>query len=84
VENLHGRVGGVDALAAGSGGAADGDLQVLRLEDDVDLLRFGQDGDGDGAGVDAALGFGGRHPLDPVDAALVLQAAVNILPVMER
>ena len=30
--------------------------------------------------MDAALGFGLRHPLHPVDAAFVLQAAVGPLP----
>ena len=40
---------------------------------DVDVLGLGQHEDAGGAGVDAALRLGDRHPLDAVDAAFVLQ-----------
>ena len=41
-----------------------------------DVVRFGQDGDGSGRGVDTALRFRLGHALDAVDAAFVLEAAV--------
>ena len=75
VEDLDGRVGGVDALPPGAAGAADLDAEVLRAEFHVDLLRFGQHGDRGGGRVDAALSLGGGDALDAVDSALVAQAA---------
>ena len=39
----------------------------------------GHDGHGDGRGVDAALGFGGRHALDAVRPGFVLEAAVDLV-----
>jgi hypothetical protein len=78
VEHLHGGIGGVDALAAGTGGAADRDLELVGFDFDVHFPGFGKDGNGAGAGVDAALRLGGGDALDAVDAALVLQAFVNV------
>ena len=40
---------------------------------DVDLFRFGHDGDGRGGGVDTSLRFGLGDALDAVDAGLVLE-----------
>jgi hypothetical protein len=79
MEDLDGRIGGIDALAAGAGGAADSDLEIVGFQDDVDLLGFWEDGDGDGAGMDAALGFGGGDALDTVDAAFIFESAVDVL-----
>ena len=45
----------------------------------VDVLGLGQGGDGGGRGVDAALGLGGRHALDPVRAALELEHRVRAI-----
>ena len=51
---------------------------------DVDFFGFGQHGHRRGRGVDPAAGFGGRHALDAVHAALVLQPAVDVLALDER
>ena len=44
---------------------------------DVDLVGLGQHGHGGRRGVDAPLALGGRHPLHPVHAALVLEHRVR-------
>jgi hypothetical protein len=80
VNDLHGGIGRVHALAAGTGSAAAADLQILVLDFDVDLFRFGQHGDGAGAGVDAPLRLGRRHTLNAMHAALVFEAFVDIRP----
>jgi hypothetical protein len=81
VNDLHRGVRGVYALAAFAGGAADIDFDLVRLDFHVHFLCFRQHGDGGGAGVDAALRFGRGHALDPMHAALVFEAFVNILTV---
>ena len=75
MEDLDGGFGAVDVLAAGAAGAADFDAEVFGAEFDIDFLGFGEDGDGDGGGVDAALGFGLRDALDAVDAGFVFEGA---------
>ena len=79
VEDLDGGVGGVNALAAGTGGAADFDADFVHVEIEVDFFGFWKDGDGGGGGVDAALGFGGGDALDTVDAAFVFEDAEDVL-----
>ena len=78
VRDPHGRVRRVDRLPAGAGRAVDVDLEVVGVDLDLDLLRLGQHGHRRGGGVDPALGLGGRHALDAVRAALVLQADVGV------
>src|SRR6185312_11977869 len=73
VRDPHRGVGGVDALAAGSGRAVDVDAKVVRVDLDLDVLGLGQHEHPGGRGVDAALRLGGRHPLDAVHAALELE-----------
>ena len=84
VGDADGRVGGVDRLAAGAGGAEGVDAEVLGFDLDVDLFGLGQDGDGDGGGVDAALGLGGGHALDAVHAGLVLEQRVDAVAFDDR
>ena len=50
----------------------------------VDLLRLGQHGDGDGGGVDAAAGLGDGHALHAMDTALESELPVNVLPADEE
>ncbi len=78
--NLHRRVGRVYPLASRAGGPADVDLQVVRLDFDIDSLRLGQHGDGNGARVHAALCLGGWHALYAVDAAFELELPEHVLP----
>ena len=79
VRDPHRRIRGVDALASRAPRAVDVDAQVVGVDLHVHLLGLGQHRHGDGRGVDAALGFGGRHALHAVNAALVLEGAVGPL-----
>ena len=63
----------VDVLAAGALRSHGVDLEVVRLDLDVDVLDLGQHRDGRGRGVDAALRLGVGHALDAVHAGLELQ-----------
>jgi hypothetical protein len=60
-------------LPARTAGAIDIDLEILVLDADVHLVRFGQDGNGCGGSMDAPARFGNRHALHAVDAAFELQ-----------
>src|ERR671913_1590843 len=71
------RVRGVHALAAGTAGAVHVDLEVPRVDLDLHILGFGQDGHGRRRGVNAALALGLGHPLDPVRPAFVLEDRVG-------
>ena len=78
VRHTHGRVGLVDVLAPGAAGTVGVDAQVGR----VDLHLFGfvglrQHRHRAGAGVDAALGFGGGHTLHTVAARFELELAIH-------
>ena len=74
----HGRVGGVDGLAARARRALDVDPEVAGLVDlHLDLVHLGQDDDGRSARVDAAAGLRRRDALHAMDAALELEPAVG-------
>src|SRR5690606_4643953 len=77
VGDAHGRIGGVDALAAGTTRTERVDAQVLRIDLDVDFFGFRQDGHRGRRRVDTSAGFGYRHALHAMDAALELQAPVH-------
>ena len=79
MRDADGRVGRVDALAAGARGAVGVDAQVGLLDVDVDLVGLGQDRHGGRGGLDAALALGLRDALDAVDATLVLHDGVDLL-----
>ena len=79
VGDAHGRIGRVDALAAGAARAEGVDAEVLGVDLDVDFLGLRQHRHGRGGRVDAAARFGRRHALHAVHAALVLQPAVDVL-----
>src|SRR6266516_1989147 len=78
VQDLHGGVGGVHPLAAGTAGPADRDLEFLGFNFDVHFLGLGQDGDGGGAGVNASLGLGGGHALHAMNTTLVFEAFIEV------
>src|SRR6266851_35656 len=79
VRDADRRVGGVDRLAAGAGGAEGVDAEILGLDLDVDLFGFGEDRYGDSRRVNAALGFGGGDALDAMDAGLILELRVDVV-----
>ncbi len=79
VGDLHRRVGGVDVLPARPARPGGLDVQLLRLELDVDVLGFRHHRHRHGGGMDAALGLGARDPLHPVHAALILQAPEDLV-----
>jgi hypothetical protein len=84
VRDAHGRVGRVDALAAGARRAEGVDAQVVLVDFHVDLFGLGQHGDGDGRRVYAPARLGLRHALDAVDARLVLEARVDLVALYHR
>src|SRR5690606_32500933 len=74
------RVGLVDVLAAGTGGAIGIHPQVGRIDFHSGLfIRLGHHRNGAGGGMDPALGFGLRHALHTVRAGLEFQPGVYAL-----
>ena len=63
-------------LTARAGGAEGVDAEVFRVQRKVHLFRLRHHGHCGRGGMDAALRLRFRHPLHPVDAALVLEAVV--------
>lgn len=62
------RIRSIDLLPARSGGTEDVDADVSIGNLDLNLSGLRHDGDGDGGGMDAALGFCGGDALDAMDA----------------
>src|SRR4030095_7858921 len=83
VRQAHGRGGGVDALASGTRRAETIHAYVFVAPLAVPVLGFSQDGDGGRGGVNAARGLRRRHPLNPVNASLVLELRVRALALDE-
>src|SRR6266536_2129140 len=81
VGHAHRRVGGVDGLATRAGRAVHVDLEVGRVDVDVDLLGLGQDVHAGRGGVDAPLRLGHGDPLDAVHARLELEPGPRALAV---
>ena len=57
------------------------DADILVTDFNIHIFRFGQYGDGGGAGVDTPARLGGRHALDAVNAGFKLQLAEHAAPV---
>src|ERR1700688_693494 len=70
------RLGLVDVLAAGARRLIRVDLEIFRVDLDLDVLGLGENRDGRGRRVHAALRFGDRDALDAVHATLILEEAV--------
>ncbi len=75
--HADGRLGLVDMLPAGAGGPEQVDAQFTRVDLDLDIIRFRQDRNRAGRGMNPALRFGFRYPLHPVGAAFELEPRVN-------
>ena len=71
--DADGRLGLIDVLTTGAGGAVCVDLQILGINGELHLFRFGHDGHGGGRGLDAAGGLCFRYPLYPVRARFKFQ-----------
>ena len=71
--DAHRRIGGVDRLAARSGGAEDIDPEVLLIDLDVEFLGLRQHCDGRRRCVDTTGTFRSRHALHAMHARLELQ-----------
>ena len=84
VQDLHGAVGRVDALAARAAARRDADLEVLLVDVHVDVVGLRQHGDGRRRRVDAPLLLGRGHALHAVHAALEAQVRVDVLARDER
>ena len=76
----NGGVGGIDPLTTGARGAEDVGAYVLAPQLHVHLVRLWQHGDRSGGGLYPPLRLGHRDTLHAVDAALVLESAVDLLP----
>ena len=77
--DAHGGVGGVDALPAGARGPVHVDLQVVRVDIDIELLRLGQHTHGRCGGVNTPLALGDGHALHAVRATLELEVGPRIV-----
>src|SRR5579859_449421 len=77
VRYANGRLSLVDVLAAGALCAVGVDLQVGRIDLDLDGVDLGHDRDRRGRCVDPSARFRRGHALDAVDAALVLEQPVG-------
>ena len=60
------------------------DAQVLGVDFNIDFLGFGKNGNRDGRRVNPPLGLRLRHPLDTMNPAFMLQAAVYPVPLDEE
>ena len=78
MRDAHGRVGGVDGLAAGTARPVHVDLELVGIDVDVDRIGFGQHGDRCRARVHPPLALGGRDPLHAVRPRLVLQPCPRV------
>src|SRR6185437_4289897 len=78
MRDAHRTVGGVDRLATRSARTEHVDAQVLIVDMDVDLLRFGQHCYRRRRGMDAAAALGLRHPLHAMDARFKFEALEDV------
>ena len=78
VRDANGGFGLVDVLPARATGSVDVDAQIGFVDFNVDVLCFGQDGDGACRRMDAALAFGCRDALNAVRAGFELEMCVDV------
>ena len=78
MQDLHGRVGGINTLAAGAAGAAHGNFEFTGINFDIHFPGFWQNGHCGGGSMDAAAGFGGWNALDSMHSAFKFEVFENI------
>src|SRR3989475_1871281 len=79
VRDADGRVGGVDPLAAGTGGAGDVHPDLILPQVHLHVVHLRHDRDRREARLPAARGVERRDPDEPVHARLALEGAVGVL-----
>src|SRR5437667_196533 len=79
VRDADGRVGGVDPLAAGTGGAEDVHPDLILPQVHLHVVHLRHDRDRREARLPAARGVERRDPDEPVNARLALEGAVGVL-----
>ena len=84
MRDANGRIGGVHGLSARAGGAEGVNTQILGFNFDVDIFRFGENGDSRRRCVDATLLLGGRDALDAMHSAFIFQLRINFLALNRR
>ena len=73
----YSRIGGIDTLAAVSGGTEDIKAAVIHIDLNIHILRFRHDRNSAGRCMDPAAWFCLRHSLHPVYAGFIFQAWIN-------
>src|SRR3989440_1462120 len=79
VRDADGRVGGVDPLAAGTGGSEDVHPDLVLPHVHLHVVHLRDDRDGREARLPTARGVERRDPHEPVHARLALEEAVGVL-----
>src|SRR5437667_2295314 len=79
MRDAHGRVGRIDGLAAGAGGAEGVDAQVFGVNLNVDVFSFGKNSDGYRRGMPSPLLFCFRNALHAMYAAFVFKARIDAI-----
>ena len=77
MRQAHGGIGGVHALAAGTGRTEQIQPDIVPTQVHVEFSRFREDRDGSRRSLDTALRFGLGHTLHAVHAGFVFHRAVN-------
>src|SRR5262249_2632585 len=84
VRDAHSGVSRIDALSAWPRGTERVNADVLRIDLDLDFVRFRKNGDRYGGGMNASLLFGRRDTLHAMNAAFVFELAIDLVAVDQR
>lgn len=79
MRDAHGAVRLVDILSAVSGSAVDVDAQIIRIDPDIHILRFGQYGNRRRRGLAFAVALRHGDALHAMHAAFIFQPAERAL-----
>src|SRR5207247_2979248 len=84
MRNTNRRIRRVHRLASRSGRTERIDAKVLVVDVDFHFLRFGQNRNSNGRGMNSTARFRSRHSLHAMNAALELELAVGAAAFYER